>query len=51
MVGVVKLENELWLEEIEENSDCLLLDIKEEEGIIVGVKFSRIVEERGLVRG
>ena len=34
MLGVLNLENEFSLEEIQENSDSFLLDINEEEGII-----------------
>ena len=46
MLGVLNLENEFSLEEIQENSDSFLLDINEEEGIIARVNFSTIVQDR-----
>ena len=49
MLGVLNLENEFSLEEIQENSDSFLLDINEEEGIIARVNFSTIVQETGFV--
>lgn len=51
MLGVLNLENEFSLEEIQENSDSFLLDINEEEGIIARVNFSTIVQETGFVTG
>ena len=51
MLGLLNLENEFSLDEIQENNDSFLLDINEEEGIIVRVKFSTIVQETGFVTG
>ena len=51
MLGLLNLENEFSLDEIQENNDSFLLDINEEEGIIARVNFSTIVQETGFVTG
>lgn len=51
MLKVLKLEEDFSLDEIQENNDSFLLDINENEGIIVRVNFSTIVQETGFVTG
>ncbi len=48
---VIDLSEEFTLEELNENNDSFLLDINEEEGIIVRVNFSTIVQATGFVTG
>ncbi|MBF1992517.1 cell wall metabolism sensor histidine kinase WalK [Staphylococcus schleiferi] len=48
---VIDLSEEFMLEELNENNDSFLLDINEEEGIIVRVNFSTIVQATGFVTG
>ncbi len=48
---VIDLSEDFTLEELNENNDSFLLDINEEEGIIVRVNFSTIVQATGFVTG
>ena len=51
MLGVLDLEDEFALDEMQENNNSFLLDINEAEGIIARVSFSTIVQDTGFVTG
>ena len=51
MLGVLDVEDEFALDEMQENNNSFLLDINEAEGIIARVSFSTIVQDTGFVTG